>query len=45
VTPRAAQGIRKLYELAGYQVRSKVGGDGLLTVAAMKDDEKDPVSA
>ncbi|ABD25484.1 hypothetical protein Saro_1039 [Novosphingobium aromaticivorans DSM 12444] len=38
-SPRAAAGIRRLYEGKGYTVRSMLQTDGTVTVVAMKDTD------
>lgn len=40
VSPKAANGIRRIYEGKGYEVRAKVQGDGTVTVVAMKDESR-----
>jgi len=40
VSPKAALGIRKVYESEGYEVRVKTQDDGLLTVVAAKRSEE-----
>jgi len=38
-SPKAAGGIRRLYEGMGYKVRSTLQTDGTVTVVAIKDGE------
>lgn len=38
-SPKAAGGIRRLYEGMGYRVRSTLQTDGTVTVVAIKDGE------
>jgi hypothetical protein len=42
VSPKAAGGIKKVYEQEGYEVRAKVSADGSLTVVAVKGDDRPP---
>ncbi|MFN3457959.1 MAG: hypothetical protein ACK4Z8_10340 [Novosphingobium sp.] len=43
-SPRAAGGIRRLYESKGYTVRSLLQTDGTVTVMAMKDADLDAMA-
>lgn len=40
-SPKAAGGIRRLYEGKGYQVRAELQTDGTVTVVAIKDQRND----
>lgn len=37
-SPKAASGIRRVYEGKGYEVRAKLQTDGSVTVVAFKDE-------
>ena len=37
-SPKAAAGIRKLYESQGYEVHAKLQSDGTVTVVAARDE-------
>lgn len=40
VSPKAAGGIKRVYESEGYEVLAKVSADGSLTVVAVKGDDR-----
>lgn len=39
-SPKAADGIRRLYERKGYEVRANLQTDGTVTVVAVKDSAR-----
>ena len=41
VSPKAAGGIRRVYESKGYEVRAKIQTDGSVTVVAARNDGRD----